>query len=182
MLSKPIITLQKNTIYLSIIVVLVLSLAGFQYHQSTQWQYQTDNFIQQVDLSLYSHRGVATTTKEPTLETKIAKIDQLFAQQKSLEALAHYQQLLEEDPNNTELLLRIGVIYLQEKQYEIASEHLQLVYADKDAAFALDGAWFLGLLQCKYGNKKNAQKLFEEVVNGRGNYYKNAQNLLESMA
>ena len=96
--------------------------------------------------------------------------------------MAHYQNLLKEDPANNELLLRIGIIYLRENQYELAQENLQAVYADKDAAFALDGAWFLGLLQTKYGNKNNASQFFEEVAKGRGNYHLAAQELLSLMA
>lgn len=174
--------MNNKTILLFTISLLTFIIAAYGYHNVTQWQYQATEMIYQVDLSLYAHRGVAfKTNNTATIEEKIGAVDQIFAQNKPLEALAHYQTLLEQDPSNPELELRIGVIYLQQNEYELAQEYLEAVYANKDAAFALDGAWFLGLLESKFDNKKNAEKLFEEVVEGRGNYYKMAQSLMKLM-
>jgi tetratricopeptide (TPR) repeat protein len=173
--------MQKRTLIIAIIFCLTFGVAGYSYHQVTQWQYQAAEMIHQVDLSLYAHRGVVQKEATLNIEEEIGRVDQIFANNKLIKALANYQMLLEKDPNNTEIQLRIGIIYLQQDEYQLAQEYLQAVYANKDAAFALDGAWFLGLLQSRFDNKKNAEKLFEEVVEGRGNYYKLAEQLLQTM-
>ena len=173
-----------NRIKISIIVCfsLTLAIAAYCYHNAYQWQYKAEYYLQEVDLSLYAHRGLSFDKAPTSLGEKIASADRLFNEKEQMKALAHYQTLLKADPANTELRLRLGIIYLQQEQYQLAQENLEVVYADIDAPFALDGAWFLGILQSKYGHKKNAVKWFEKVVKGRGNYHLEAQELLTNMS
>lgn len=166
---------------IGIIALGLLTSSTFAYWKSTTALNQADNYIHQVDLSLYAHRGLVQTNSEnqqQLLNNQIASIDKHFEAGKRLTALALYNQLLEQDPNNTEVLLRIGIIYLQEKEYSLAQENLLTVYEDKESAFALDAAWFLALMHLTYNNKDQAQKLLNEVVDGRGNYHLQATNLL----
>ncbi len=160
-------------------LLLLIVLSGFTYWTSNQTHNQVFTYIEQVDLSLYTHRGVQhlqpeAKEKKQTIEEKIAAIDKRFEAGDKLGALARYNQLLEADPNNMELLLRTGIIYLQEKEYALAEENLSTVYQDKASAFALDAAWFLALLKAQYQKEAETKALLKEVIDGRGNYYLNA--------
>ncbi len=166
----------------SVALISSFAMAAFLYQQDTKLLYQADHYIQSITFANYANRGRVVISSnvegKPSLEQQIAEADRLFNQDQKLKSLAYYQSLLEEDPNNNELLLRIGIVYLQEQQYSLAEEYFELVYADKETRISSDGAWFLGLLQTKYNNKKNAIKLFEEVIKNNGNYSLLAQKLL----
>lgn len=170
----------KSTIFIIAAILVLIVGSNFAYWNANQFSNKIYSYIQQVDLSLYTHRGVvlAHPNTSPTIEEQIAKIDEKFAEGESLVALAKYTALLEQDPSNAELLLRIGIIYLQKNQNDLAQENLSLVYEDKESAFALDAAWFLALLHAQQNNIPQSKKLLQEVVDGRGNYFKEAGDLL----
>lgn len=174
----------KKTILLgSISLVLLVGIFG-SYWKATSIPNKIYAYIHDVDLSLYMHRGVSvvqTSSPEPKFEDKIAAVDKRFEKGERLVALAQYYHLLEEDPSNMELLLRIGIIYLQEQAYDEAQEKLALVYHFKTSIFYLDAAWFMALLQAEYGNWEESKQLLEEVVQERGNYHLQARALLERM-
>ncbi|BDS13347.1 tetratricopeptide repeat protein [Aureispira anguillae] len=170
----------KTTIFIITIFIVLLISSGYAYWKSTAAINKVHIYMNKVDLSLYAHRGVVVL--EPSNKTAItggaiARIDKRFREGKRLVALAHYQNLLQEDPNNMELLLRIGLIYLQEKEYSLAQENLDLVYGFKESVFALDAAWFLALLNAEYGNWNRTKQLLKEVIDERGNYHLSAQDL-----
>lgn len=171
----------KSTILGIVTIIILIGTSSFAYWKSNNLQNQAHAYINQVDLGLYGHRGLVpanTIDKEQLLTEQIASVDKRFENGKRLEALALYNELLEQDPNNTELLLRVGIIYLQEKEYSLAQENLAIVYDDKESAFALDAAWFLALLNAEYNNLDKTHQLLKEVVDGRGNYHLQATALL----
>lgn len=171
----------KSTVFI-ITAILVLAVgSNFAYWNVNQFANKVYTHIQQVDLSLYTHRGAVSANSEnqnPSIEDQMAAIDEKFENGDRLPALARYEALLEQDPGNAELLLRIGIIYLQEQEHALAQENLSLVYEDKESAFALDAAWFLALLHAEQQNEELSKKLLVEVVDGRGNYFKEAKGLL----
>lgn len=161
-------------------------ISGFAYWQTNQLPNKAYQYIQQINFNLYEHRGVIVTKPgetTTTLEDKIADMDAYFDKGERLVALGGYHELLKDDPDNLELLLRIGLIELQESNYVVAEGYLKDAYKQNDAAFSLDAAWGLALLNIlKSGpNLNEAQDLMEEVVAKRGNYFKEAGTLLEVM-
>ena len=156
---------KTTNIIVTILLVLLVS-SAFAYWNANQLDAKVYHFIHQVDLSLYTHRGlVQHEPKEEnlSLDEAIAYQDNRFENGERLAALAGYENLLKQDPSNMELLLRIGIIYLQEKEYSLASENLNSVYEFKESVFALDAAWFLALMQAEFGNLDQTQKLLKEV-------------------
>jgi tetratricopeptide (TPR) repeat protein len=171
----------RNTIIISLTFILLAATSGFAYWSSNKSTNKLYQYIQEVDLSLYSHRGVVninSSKQEQTIEEQVAPIDRRFEDGDKLGALARYNALLEEDPGNIELLLRIGVIYLQENEYTLAQENLTTVYNYKESIFAQDAAWFLALLNAQYKNMDRTKVLLKEVVDNRGNYYLKAEEYL----
>jgi len=174
--------MSKKSIFIITTLLAVLSVAAFAYHQSTHWQYMAYRYMEEVDLSLYQHRGVVTTNPESNkIEAGLATVDRMFADGQSLKALGYCHSLLEEDPGNIELLLRAGIFYMQAEKYDLALEYFVPVYDDKETAFGLDGAWFLALIEARLGNPQKAKSYLEEVVADRGNYHQEAQQLLQEM-
>jgi len=171
----------KNTIIISLTLILLVATSGFAYWTSNKATNKLYQYVQEVDLSLYSHRGVVkvdSSKQQQTIEEKIAPIDKRFEDGDKLGALARYNALLEEDPGNMEILLRIGIIYLQENEYTLAQENLTTVYNYKESIFAQDAAWFLALLNAQYKNMDKTKMLLEEVIDNRGNYYLKAEEYL----
>ena len=172
---------------LSIIGVFILLLMGssFTYWSAASIPNQVNRYIHAADLSLYTNRGVVSTatneTEEMTINAQIAIVDQELSNGNLLLTLAKYEQLLEQDPSNMELLLRIGIIYLQKKEYRLAQENLSEVYGLKASIFSLDAAWFLALLNAEYEEWGKAKELLKEVVEGRGNYHLEAKELLDNL-
>jgi tetratricopeptide (TPR) repeat protein len=172
---------------LSIISVITLLLIGSSsaYWLSTSIPNKVERYIHTADLSLYTHRGVISISIEEDEETpinqQIALVDGELPEGNALLALAKYDQLLEQDPGNLELLLRMGIIYLQENEYSLAQEKLSEVHGLKASIFSLDAAWFLALLNAKYEEWDRTKGLLKEVVEGRGNYHLQAKDLLDSL-
>jgi tetratricopeptide (TPR) repeat protein len=172
---------------LSIVSVIALLLIG---SSSAYWLHSSvpnkvDQYIHAADLSLYTHRGVVSTSmdeeEDVPINAQIAAVDQELSEGNSLLALAKYDELLQQDPSNMELLLRIGIIYLQKKEYRLAQETLSEVYGLKASVFSLDAAWFLALLNAEYEQWEKTKALLKEVVEGRGNYHLQAKGLLDSL-
>jgi tetratricopeptide (TPR) repeat protein len=171
----------------SILGLFTLLLIGssYGYWLSSSVTNKAHHYIHSADLSLYTHRGVVSTSIEEDqdipISTQIAVVDQELSEGNALLALAKYDQLLEKDPSNMELLLRMGIIYLQKNEYSLAQENLSEVYGFKASVFSLDAAWFLALLNVKYEQWDKAKQLLKEVVEGRGNYHLQAKDLLDSL-
>lgn len=165
--------------------ILLSLVSTYTYWLSTNVTNKVHRYIHSADLSLYTHRGVVSIVdnKDETtsINEQISAIDQEMSEGNSLLALAKYDALLEEDPSNMELLLRMGIIYLQKKEYSLAQENLSIVHGFKASIFSLDAAWFLALLNAEYEQWDKTKQLLQEVVSGRGNYHLQAKDLLSSL-
>jgi tetratricopeptide (TPR) repeat protein len=172
----------KTTLSLTCIITLLLIGSSYAYWYSSSVSNKVDRYIHTADLSLYTHRGVVTASIEEdpgiSIDEQIALVDEDLSEGNALLALAKYDQLLEQDPSNMELLLRMGVIYLQKNEYSLAQEKLSEVYGLKASIFSLDAAWYLALLNAEYKEWERTKQLLKEVVEGRGNYHEEAKDLL----
>jgi tetratricopeptide (TPR) repeat protein len=175
----------KTTLFIISVITLLLFGTSSAYWVSTSVPNKVNHYIHAANLSLYTHRGVVSTSKYEeevvSINDQIAVVDQELSEGNTLLALAKYDQLLQQDPSNMELLLRIGIIYLQKKEYSLAQETLSEVYGLKASIFSLDAAWFLALLNAEYEQWGKAKALLKEVVEGRGNYHLQAKDLLDSL-
>ena len=175
----------KKTLSIISVITLLFIVTGTAYWSSSSVANKVNQYIHTADLSLYTHRGVVSTVMEEDTEipinAKIAIVDQKLSEGNTLLALAKYDELLQQDPSNMELLLRMGIIYLQKNEYSLAQENLSEVYGFKASIFSLDAAWFLALLNAEYEQWDKVKELLKEVVEGRGNYHKQAKDLLDSL-
>lgn len=176
----------KTTLIIISIFIILLMGSSYAYWNASSISNKAYHYIHQVDLSLYTHRGVVSTLEKEVEEQRsvneqIAAIDQMFGGGDELSALAEYQELLKQDPSNMELLLRMGIIYLQKEEYSLAQEHLSTVYGFKASIFSMDAAWFLALLNVKYEQWDNVKPLLQEIVDSRGNYHLQAKELLNCL-
>ena len=175
----------KATLSITSIITLLLIGTSYAYWSSTSVSNKVDRYIHTADLSLYTHRGVVTASIEEdpgiVIDEQIALADKELSGGNALLVLAKYSELLKQDPSNMELLLRMGVIYLQKNEYSLAQEKLSEVYGFKSSIFSLDAAWYLALLNAEYGEWERAKKLLKEVEEGRGNYHEEAKDLLDNL-
>lgn len=167
------------------IFILLTLFSTYAYWLSTGITNKVHRYIHSADLSLYTHRGVLSASESEdqgvSINEQIASIDQELSEENALLALAKYESILEQDPSNMELLLRMGIIYLQKNEYSLAQENLSIVHGFKASIFSLDAAWFLALLNAKYEQWDKTKHLLQEVVQGRGNYHLQAKDLLSSL-
>ena len=175
----------KTTLFIISIITLLLIGTSSAYWAASSVPNKVNAYIHSADLSLYTHRGVVSVSmdeEEATpINAQIAMVDQELSEGKTLLALAKYNDLLKQDPSNMELLLRMGIIYLQENEYSLAQENLSEVYGFKASIFSLDAAWFLALLNAEYEQWDRTKTLLKEVIEGRGNYHLQAKDLLDSL-
>jgi len=137
-----------------------------------------------INLDFYQMRASsknATIKTPPVADTsafyaKKLKWDQKL-QDAPIKALAAYQQLLQKDPANTQLQLRIGMLALKLNQRELAREYLYLVYQEEITNLQPDAAWFLALLSIQEGHKKRAKAFLDESIKKGSNYLLQAQQL-----
>lgn len=168
-------------------IIFVLLFAGifftaYSYWKSTYTSNLVNTHIFQADMSRYVHRGVLdfdTEGKEISFSDRIASVDNLFFNGEKSEALASYITLLKEDPGNMSIMLRMGIIYLQEEEFTLAQENLNVVYGYKESVYALDAAWFLALMNYQNNNFPNVKTFLSEIIEGRGNYFMEAEELLD---
>lgn len=174
--------MQKVSILIVLTVGLLIGLSSFGYWQATQASNLTYQYIQNANFDLYAHRAIVKTPENLTIEEQIGQVDEQFNEGKKLKALAAYQNILKQDPDNTEILLRIGVIHLQEEQPSEAQEYFLQAAENKISVFYLDAQWFLALIAVQNKDNKQAQKLLQNIIEQRGNYYKEAQKLLSKLS
>jgi hypothetical protein len=171
----------SKSFFIALSLLLVLLSSGFVYWSSTFFPNKVDSFIQKIDMSFYSHRGAVPVVNEPDTDVmynKISAVEKIYLTGNRLNALVGFNNLLLEDPGNMELMVRVAIIYTQEKQFDAALENLKLVYDFKDSVYSPDAAWFIALIYFQMGKDKQAVSLLKEIVENRGNFFLNAQELL----
>lgn len=174
----------KKTIAIVGVLVVVMLCSGFAYWSSTRLINKVYAHTQQIDFSFYAHRGAVLHREKspiPTIEDKIVALDELVYDKVYLNALAGYQGLLEEDPTNIELMLRVGILYLKEGDLSTAQDYLYQVIGDEASIYGMDAYWFLALIQLQHKQDAKAKEYLKMVANTRGNYYRQAQELLAAL-
>jgi len=174
----------KKTIGIVSVLVAVILCSGFAYWSSTQLTNKIYAHTQRVDFSFYAHRGAIFNPRMspiPTIEDKIEELDELAYDKMYRKALAGYQGLLEEDPSNIELLLRVGILYLREGDLNTAQDYLYQVLGDEESIYGMDAKWFLALIQLQHKQNEKAKEYLRFVAGTRGNYYRQAGELLADL-
>lgn len=173
--------MQKITVLIIITVGLLIGLSSFGYWNSSQANNLTYQYIQNANFDLYAHRAIVGVDKVLSIEEQIGQVDEQFNEGKKLKALAAYQDILKQDPGNTEILLRIGVIHLQEEQPSEAQSYLLQAAENEISVFHLDAQWFLALIAVQDKNPSRAKQFLQNIIVQRGNYYQEAEKLLTKL-
>lgn len=142
----------------------------------------TAGHIEDISLEYYTNRGMVQN-KQPqtlTLRQEINRADLQFLKDPKMTAVT-YESLLKKDPGNISLQLRLGMVYLKLKQYDVAKVHFYFVYENKDSGLQPDSAWFLGLISIVEEDRDAGKTFLKECVTKKCSYKKEAAELLSSL-
>lgn len=95
------------------------------------------------------------------------------------EAISLFTQEL--PPSDQAYRFYLGVSYLGTEQPELAEETLQPLLRDEEGAFYEAALWYTGLAQLAKGLADPARETLEKVIDLRGEYIREAQELLEEI-
>lgn len=166
--------MNKSSILILISISLFFAISIFAYQEQNAPLQLANQAIASIDLKNFKQRAVVRKTE--SLEDRLHKADALF-EQDALKAAGIYQDLLKTDPGRLDLRIRLGMLYLKNRQHEAAREHLHIIYEHKSASLQPDAAWFLALLAIVEGKETYAKKLLAESLEAGSQYQGNAQKL-----
>lgn len=171
----------KTFLTLALILVLLSSFFYF-YSKSSSALNLAATHVEKLSLEYYTNRGMGQkkAAKKLSLREEIEIVDLQFLKDPKMAAVS-YESLLKKDPGNNSLQLRLGMIYLKLKQYEVAKEHFYFVYENTDSGIQPDAAWFLALISVIEDDKESARKYLEEAVSKKCSYKKEAAELLSCL-
>ncbi|MCP4439505.1 MAG: tetratricopeptide repeat protein [Aureispira sp.] len=173
--------MQKVSILIVLTIGVLIGLSSFGYWNSTQASDLAYQYIQNANFDLYAHRAIVAPDVQLSIDEQIGRVDEHFNDGQKLEALALYQDILKQDPGNTEILLRMGVIHLQQEQPSEAQDYLLQAAENKISVFYLDAQWYLALIAIQNEASAKAKQLLQPIVDQRGNHYKDAELLLTKL-
>lgn len=164
--------LSSNTLLVLFASLLLLGIVwgSYGYQQSSQWDNLVHEYIQESTLNTQpASRALSkavgshpTTNSIPLLK----QMDGHLEQHEAKKAIAVGMLLLEQDPDNHAVLLRLGMVYLQQQQYEEAQLHFKQVYQAQEPTSRPLAAWYLALLHAQYGPTQRCKTLLQEVAAG----------------
>lgn len=144
--------------------------SSYGYQQSSQWENLVHQYLQESTLDAkQTNRALApAATSSPTTEvTKLLEqLDAHIEQREAVKAIAIGNLLLELDPDNHAALLRLGLVYLQQQEYDEAQLHFKQVYEAQEPHSRPQAAWYLALLHAQYGQTERCKTLLQEVAAG----------------
>ena len=131
----------------------------------------------ETSLDFYVHRSVATEDSKD-----LGYYDGIFLKGDFSQALAGYKTLLEQEPDDVALLIRLGICYWKQGENGEAKAYFERIYKPQKANFfVLDAAWHLGVIALEEGQKEKAKVYLEEVANSRNRQAKAARELLDKL-
>jgi hypothetical protein len=113
------------------------------------------------------------------IDSALMRMDEHLRAGERLDVLAKGEAVLEQDPSNLEVLLRQGIVYLQDQDHTLAYEQLKIVYdAPTSTATRAEAAWYLALLQAQTNNWSRSQRYLKDVLETHTPYRRLAEELL----
>ena len=145
---------------------LLMLVLGYFYQRSSQLDNAVHQYIQQqLSNDAPALRAlVAAAQPQNTIAAELQKMDDQLHAGQPLQALAIGHHILEQDPGNSAVWLRLGIVYLQQRQYEEAQHYLQAVHQDPSTTIAPIAAWYLALLHAQHGDYDRCRTLLQEVA------------------
>ncbi|MGH1334486.1 MAG: tetratricopeptide repeat protein [Aureispira sp.] len=170
------------------VLLLLLLTGGYwlseQYKQANALDNLIHKHIQTASVASTTYldeaRAIQGNNDLTPIESKLLLLDQHLQAGEHLEVLAKGQAFLEGDPDNLEILLRLGIVYLQEDDYALAYEQLIAVHQAPTTASLLqiEAAWYLALLQSQEGHWEQSQKYLQQVLSTHTVYRRSAEELI----
>ena len=140
------------------------------YHQSSQWDNLVHQYIQESTTEMEQTTRALSETLVPSdhqqMMALFQRMDTHLELHQAVLAIAEGEALLRLDPDNLAVLLRLGMIYLQQEQYEEAQIHFKTVYQAEEASSRPLAAWYLALVHGRYGQTQQCQMFLREAAAG----------------
>jgi hypothetical protein len=184
--------MKKNILIISILVAISAS-AVFLYRESSKAENLAAAYVNKLNLDMYAQRGMVIrkpvklnnqdsikSVKDNFYQTEIQSIDQIFDTDPKI-VISKYLELLNLDPGNISIHLRLGIINLKNHQYSSAKEHFYFIQEQKDSGLYPDSYFYLGLIQLMEGDRSKADQYFKACLNSKCTCKKEAQSMIDAL-
>lgn len=184
--------MKKNIIIISILVA-ISALAIFLYRESSKAENLAAAHVNKLNLDMYAQRGMVIRKPVKIIKTdsvnsinsnfyqsEIQSIDQIFEADPKI-VISKYLELLNVDPGNISIHLRLGIVYLKNHQYSAAKEHFYFIQEQKDSGLYPDSYWYLGLIHLMEGDRSKADQYFKACLNSKCTCKKEAQSMIDAL-
>jgi len=125
----------------------------------------------------YTPANVSLVTKSDNQQEAMAKLSELYNTKNYSQALAHYQKVKEQLPDDPRITLLASSLYIETAFYQKA--RLELKELEKNSDFQTAYHWYTGLTHLAENDLKNAKSNFTKIPQS-SNYYKKAQEILNT--
>ena len=104
-----------------------------------------------------------------------------YNEQAYTDAVAKFENILQNDPDNAPVLFYSGVSYLILGETDQAVQKLQKVAQIENTAYGLTSRWYLGLAYLKQDNTAQAREIFSSLQESSSSYATKADTLLQQL-
>jgi len=170
-------TVSRRTLLMAASLALLVSVIGLLIwllpSSLTPQEMYTAHFTVPADnITVRNEEGIA-----PNLQSAM----EAYNKQVYTEAVAKFDNILENEPTNVPVLFYSGVSYLILEESEKAVQNLQKAVQANDTTYKLTATWYLGLAYLKQNNIAQAREIFSSLKQSGSSYAKKAESILQEL-
>ncbi len=169
---------KRKVFYAAASIALLLAIGGF-YKNFTDGKMSGssiyDKYYQPYEVSVTYRSG--NTEVDKVFLSALQK----YEEREYEKAMVLFEQLLEIKKNDMALNLYSGITYMEEKEYQNASNSFNNIIDNKNNLFVEQAKWYLSLCYVITEDKENAITLLNELVQEESYYKKDAKHILREI-
>lgn len=130
----------------------------------------------------YAPYEMSLATRESTPSSELEIVDQLYEQGRFQEVIPYLQRLYQKEPEDAQVLLALGISYLEENDLENAYRTFEAVRTHENMLYKDIGTWYLAMVFLKEGKTEQVKKLLQPLnANVTADKYEEATLLLKQL-
>lgn len=170
-------TVSRRTLLMAASLALLISVIGILIwllpaSLTSQEMYATHFTVPADNITVRNDQEIA-----PALQSAMES----YNEQAYTDAVAKFENILQNDPDNAHVLFYSGASYLILGENDKAVRNLQKVAQTENTAYALTARWYLGLAYLKQDNIAQAREIFSSLKESGSSYANKANTILQQL-
>jgi hypothetical protein len=121
------------------------------------------------------------TTRTDNQNTTLGAAINAYQNQDYTTALGHFQELLAEDDERTDIRFYMGICQSELDQAEAALSSFEEVITQSDNTYAGPAKWYKALTHLKINQPEQAKSLLNQIISSNGDFSTEARDLLNEI-